>query len=84
MATQETVTARKRRGPKPTGKGLNIGVRFQPAQLAEIDAFIAGQPKPISRPEAIRMLVKRGSFPEPACDRPSSDFPGAASSKSSS
>jgi hypothetical protein len=60
MATQETVTARKRRGPKPTGKGLNIGVRLQPDQLAALDAWIASQPKPISRPEAIRAILAAG------------------------
>ena len=53
-------------------------VRFQPGQLAEIDAFIAKQPKPISRPEAIRMLVKRGSVQDAPRERPPSDFPGAA------
>ena len=60
MATQETVTARKRRGPKPTGKGVNIGVRLQPEQLAALDAWIASQPKLLSRPEALRRLAARG------------------------
>jgi hypothetical protein len=60
MTTQETVTTRKRRGPKPTGKGVNIGVRLQPDRLAALDAWIASQPKPLSRPEAIRRLTARG------------------------
>jgi hypothetical protein len=33
-----------------TGRGQTIGVRLQPDQLAEIDAWIARQQKPISRP----------------------------------
>jgi hypothetical protein len=60
MPKQETVLTRKRRGPKPTGKGVNIGVRMQPDQLAALDAFIAKQPKPVSRPEAIRAFVAAG------------------------
>jgi hypothetical protein len=32
-------------------------VRLQPDQLAALDAWIAGQPKPVSRPEAIRAMV---------------------------
>lgn len=55
--TQETVPTQKRRGPKPTGKGLNVGVRLQPDQLAALDAWIAKQPEPVSRPEAIRAMV---------------------------
>jgi hypothetical protein len=32
-------------------------VRLPPQQLAALDAWIADQPKPISRPEAIRAMV---------------------------
>ncbi len=32
-------------------------VRLQPAQLAALDDWIAKQPKPVSRPEAIRAIV---------------------------
>jgi len=32
-------------------------VRFQPDQLAKLDAWIAAQPQPVSRPEAIRAMV---------------------------
>jgi hypothetical protein len=51
---------RIRPGPAPTGKGLLIGVRLQPQQLAKLDAWIAAQsnPKP-SRPEALRRLVDK-------------------------
>jgi hypothetical protein len=45
----------KKRGPPATGKGTLIGVRLQPPELAELDAWIAVQddPKP-TRPEALR------------------------------
>lgn len=35
-------------------------VRMPPDMLAELDAWIAKQPKPISRPEAIRAFVAAG------------------------
>jgi hypothetical protein len=58
MAKQETLLARKRRGPSPTGKGFTVGVRLQPDQLAALDAYIARQPEPKpSRPEAIRRVI---------------------------
>lgn len=60
MTTQETVPTRKRRGPKPTGKGVNVGVRLQPTQLDMLDLWIASQPRPVSRPEAMRMLMMAG------------------------
>lgn len=35
-------------------------VRLQPADLAKLDAWIAGQGEPVTRPEAIRrILVER-------------------------
>jgi len=37
-----------------------VGVRLQPEMLSALDAFIAEQPAPISRPEAIRLMVERG------------------------
>ena len=56
--TSQTVLAKKRRGPAPTGKGQQVVVRFQPDALAQLDAWIAltAEPKP-SRPEAVRRLV---------------------------
>lgn len=57
MSTQETVTARKRRGPKPTGKGVNVGVRLQPDQMTALDAWIGRQADEPSRPEAMRRLL---------------------------
>jgi len=51
----------KNRGGRPrTGIGTFVGVRLQPDQLAAIDEFIAAQPQPMSRPEAIRKLVSMG------------------------
>lgn len=60
LVTDQTLLTRKRRGPAPTGKGTLIGVRLQPADLSKVDAWIAAQPEPVSRPEAIRrILVER-------------------------
>lgn len=39
--TKQTVQPKKRRGPAPTGKGLPVQVRLQPAQLEALDAWIA-------------------------------------------
>jgi hypothetical protein len=54
----ETVVSRKRRGPAPTGKGLPVQVRLQPAQLEALDAWIAKQSQPLTRPEAIRAMME--------------------------
>lgn len=53
------ITQKKRRGPKPTGKGTLIGVRLQPDQLSGVDSWAKEQDS-ISRPEAIRRLVELG------------------------
>ena len=58
MASQETAITKKRRGPAPTGVGTLIGVRLQPDQLAALDAWIAGQVSPPSRPEGIRLILR--------------------------
>jgi hypothetical protein len=55
--TKQTLLTQKRRGPAPTGKGLLIGVRFQPNALAKLDAWVAKQEGELSRPEAIRRLL---------------------------
>jgi len=53
-----TDTVKKRRyGPLPTGKGLQVQVRLQPDMVAVVDEWIAAQPKPVSRPEAIRQML---------------------------
>jgi hypothetical protein len=55
---KQTVLAKKRRGPPPTGKGVQVVVRMQPAKLAALDAWIAKQEKPYTRPEAIRGMIE--------------------------
>ena len=58
LMTGQTVIAKKR-GPKPTGKGILIGLRLQPDQLAAVDEWAAQHnPRP-SRPEAVRRLVSQ-------------------------
>jgi len=47
-------TIKRGRGRPATGRGESINVRLQPDQLAALDAWIAHQPAPPSRPEAIR------------------------------
>lgn len=64
MSNAETVSTRKRRGPKPTGKGTMVGVRLQPDQLAALDAWIAQQPRPLTRPQAIRLMVQAALLDE--------------------
>ena len=46
-------TKRKR----PAGAGVQIQVRLQPEQLADIDAWIETRSHPMTRPEAIRQLA---------------------------
>jgi hypothetical protein len=48
----------KKRGRPATGRGELVGVRFQPAQIAALDAWCAAQPDPKpSRQEAIRQFL---------------------------
>jgi hypothetical protein len=51
-------TKRTRGRPVTTGKGTLIGVRLQPAHLAALDAWIAKQDPPVTRPEAIRAMME--------------------------
>jgi len=48
----------KRRGPKPTGKGLLIGVRLQQDLLSALDRFVAKDYRAMSRPEALRIAFR--------------------------
>jgi hypothetical protein len=57
---KKTVLAKKKRGPPPTGKGVQVVVRMQPAPLAALDAWVAKQKDQPSRPEAMRRLVELG------------------------
>ena len=55
---RQTVITKKRPGPAPTGKGTLIGVRLQPSHLKALDAWIATQNAPLTRPEAIRAMME--------------------------
>jgi hypothetical protein len=57
---KQTVLAKKRRGPAPTGKGLQVVVRLQPAPLGAIDKWVEKQSDRPTRAEAIRRLVELG------------------------
>ena len=52
--------AKKKRGPAPTGKGVQVVVRLQPAPLTALDAWAAKQDDQPTRAEAIRRLVELG------------------------
>ena len=52
--------AKKRRGPPPTGKGVQVVVRLQPEPLNAIDKWVAKHPDQPTRAEAIRRLVEIG------------------------
>ena len=68
------VVPKKRRGPPPTGKGIQVGERWHPSELAAIDAWIASSPdKNITRAHAIRRLVALGlrvKTPAPPIGKP--------------
>jgi hypothetical protein len=66
-----TFMQKKRRGPRPTGKGEPVQVRLQPGQMSVLDAWILKQPEPQpSRPEAIRRLIEQALAAEPKKRRP--------------
>ena len=52
--------AKKRRGPAPTGKGVQVVVRLQPDPLSALDNWAAKQRDQPTRAEAIRRLVELG------------------------
>jgi len=60
MAKSISDNPKKRGRPKTTGKGQLIGVRLLPEPLAALDAWIAKQREPVTRPEAIRRLIELG------------------------
>jgi hypothetical protein len=62
MVKSIRVTTKKKRGrPATTGRGIQVGERWHPAELAAIDAWIASSPdKTITRAHAIRRLVALG------------------------
>ncbi|WP_265518916.1 hypothetical protein [Nitratireductor luteus] len=57
----ENQTERRKRGPKPTGKGTPVLVRLQPELLRSLDMFIARSRVRMSRPEALRMAFREWS-----------------------
>lgn len=59
MAQSRITRTGKSRGRPPTG-AESIHLRLVPDQLTALDAWIAKQREPMSRPEAIRQLVAAG------------------------
>jgi hypothetical protein len=60
-----TVVTRKKRGPPPTGKGVQVGERWHPPELTAIDAWIEANDKKLTRGQAIRRLVELGLTAKP-------------------
>ena len=58
--TKKSVVTKKKRGPPPTGKGVQIGERWHPPELAAIDTWIERGGQAMSRAQAIRRLVEIG------------------------
>jgi hypothetical protein len=52
------VVTKKRRGPPATGKGIQVGERWHPPELAAIDNWISLQSEKLTRGQAIRRLVE--------------------------
>ena len=58
---ETSVVPKKKRGPASTGKGVQVGERWHPSELAAIDAWIAASSdKALTRAHAIRRLVALG------------------------
>jgi hypothetical protein len=57
---KKTVLAKKKRGPDPTGIGVQVVVRMQPNPLSALDRWAAKQSDQPTRAEAIRRLVELG------------------------
>jgi hypothetical protein len=53
MASQK----RNEAGPPRRGRGKGVLARLQPDRLAAIDAWIAEQDAPMTRPQAIRAML---------------------------
>ena len=61
MARGKSEPAPKRKpGRPPTGRGVLLGVRCQPALLAELDSWRTAQPVPPTRPQALLYLAQQG------------------------
>jgi hypothetical protein len=59
LMTKSISRTRKTRGRPSTG-AESVHLRVLPDQSAAIDAWIAKQKEPLTRPEAIRRLVELG------------------------
>lgn len=58
---KKSVVSKRKRGPAPTGKGIQVGERWHPSELAAIDSWIASsRDKTLTRAHAIRRLVAIG------------------------
>lgn len=57
--SDQSLVPKKRRGPAPTGKGVQVQVRLQPDDLAKLDRYIADRQPGMTRPEAIRECVRQ-------------------------
>ncbi len=69
VITKMEKIARKKPGPKATGKGELIGVRLLPELMTPLDGWIAQQDDAPSRPEAMRRILtgyfkRRGDMPK--------------------
>ena len=58
MAKSINDIPKKKPGRPATGKGEGVLVRLQPDQLKALDAWIAKQSRPLTRPEAIRAMME--------------------------
>jgi hypothetical protein len=59
--SQSSVSDNKKKIGRPaTGVGTLIGVRLNPDDLAALDAWIEAQDEWPSRPEAVRILMRKG------------------------
>lgn len=62
---REASKLRKKPGPPKTGVGHAVGVRLHRDLQARLDAWIAKQAVPVTRPLAIRILMERALDAEP-------------------
>lgn len=58
VTVQETVRRPGSRGPLPTGRGKQIGVRMHDNMLEPLDKWVSLQREKPSRSEAIRFILK--------------------------